>query len=161
MACAKKFATKPLGRAIREVALFGLCSGVLISALMVTEYRFLIVEHSVEIYGVILGILFAGAGVWLGLTLRRKETAVEPAVPPLADGPFRPNKERMAELRITPRELEILGLIAEGLSTREIAGRLSVSENTVKTHAGRLFEKLGAKRRTQAVQVGKAARLIP
>ena len=124
MACAKKFATKPLGRAIREVALFGLCSGVLISALMVTEYRFLIVEHSVEIYGVILGILFAGAGVWLGLTLRRKETAVEPAVPPLADGPFRPNKERMAELRITPRELEILGLIAEGLSTREIAERL-------------------------------------
>jgi DNA-binding CsgD family transcriptional regulator len=161
MACAKKFATKPLGRAIREVALFGLCSGVLISALMVTEYRFLIVEHSVEIYGVILGILFAGAGVWLGLTLRRKETAVEPAVPPLADGPFRPNKERMAELRITPRELEILGLIAEGLSTREIAERLFVSENTVKTHASRLFEKLGAKRRTQAVQVGKAARLIP
>ena len=161
MACAKKFATKPLGRAIREVALFGLCSGVLISALMVTEYRFLIVEHSVEIYGVILGILFAGAGVWLGMTLRRKETAVEPAVPPLADGRFRPNKERMAELRITPRELEILGLIAEGLSTREIAGRLFVSENTVKTHAGRLFEKLGAKRRTQAVQVGKAARLIP
>jgi ATP/maltotriose-dependent transcriptional regulator MalT len=128
---------------------------------MVTEYRFLIVEHSVEIYGVILGILFAGAGVWLGLTLRRKETAVEPAVPPLADGPFRPNKERMAELRITPRELEILGLIAEGLSTREIAERLFVSENTVKTHASRLFEKLGAKRRTQAVQVGKAARLIP
>jgi len=127
---------------------------------MVTEYRFLVVERSVEIYGVILGILFAGAGVWLGLTLRRRETAVESAVPP-ADGPFRPNKERMAELRITPRELEILALIAEGLSTKEIAGRLFVSENTVKTHAGRLFEKLGAKRRTQAVQVGKAARLIP
>lgn len=160
MGSAKKFATKPLGRAIREVALFGLCSGLLLSALMVTEYRFLVVEHSVEIYGVILGILFASAGVWLGLTLRRRETAVESAVPP-ADGPFRPNKERMAELRITPRELEILALIAEGLSTREIAGRLFVSENTVKTHAGRLFEKLGAKRRTQAVQVGKAARLIP
>jgi len=127
---------------------------------MVTEYRFLVVERSVQIYGVILGILFAGAGVWLGLTLRRRETAVESAVPP-ADGPFRPNKERMAELRITPRELEILALIAEGLSTKEIAGRLFVSENTVKTHAGRLFEKLGAKRRTQAVQVGKAARLIP
>jgi two-component system, NarL family, response regulator LiaR len=161
MASAKKFTTKPLGRAIREVALFGLCSGLLISALMVTEYRFLVVEDSVEIYGVILGILFAGAGVWLGLTLRRKERAVEPGVPSLAVGRFCPNKERMAELQITPRELEILGLIAEGLSTREIAGRLFVSENTVKTHASRLFEKLGAKRRTQAVQVGKAARLIP
>jgi len=161
MASRKKFAPNPFGRAIREIAIFGLCSGVLISALTLTEYRFLVVEQSVEIYGVILGILFAGAGVWLGLTLRRKETAVEPAVPPLAVGPFRPNKARIAELQITPRELEILGLIGEGLSTREIAGRLFVSENTVKTHASRLFEKLGAKRRTQAVQVGKAARLIP
>ncbi len=161
LASAKKFAMKPFGRAIREIAIFGLCSGALISALMLTEYRFLVVEHSVEIYGVIVGALFAGAGVWLGLTSRRKETAVGPAVPPRAVGPFLPNQERLAELLITPRELEVLGLIAEGLSTREIAERLFVSENTVKTHSSRLFEKLGAKRRTQAVQVGKAARLIP
>ena len=67
----------------------------------------------------------------------------------------------MAELTITPRELEILGLIAAGLSNREIAERLFVSENTVKTHSSRLFDKLGAKRRTQAVQFGKEARLIP
>jgi ATP/maltotriose-dependent transcriptional regulator MalT len=67
----------------------------------------------------------------------------------------------MSELGITPRELEILGLIAAGLSTREIAERLFVSENTVKTHSSRLFDKLGAKRRTQAVQLGKEARLIP
>jgi two-component system, NarL family, response regulator LiaR len=161
MANAKKSAAKPFPRAIREIAIFGLCSGVLISALTGTEYRFLVLEHSVEIYGVIVGILFAGAGVWLGLTFRRKETAVEPAVPPLPVGPFRPNKERVAELQITPRELEILGLIAEGLSTREIAERLFVSENTVKTHSSRVFEKLGARRRTQAVQIGKAERLIP
>jgi ATP/maltotriose-dependent transcriptional regulator MalT len=57
--------------------------------------------------------------------------------------------------------MEILGLIAAGLSNREIAGRLFVSENTVKTHSSRLFDKLGAKRRTQAVQIGKTARLIP
>jgi ATP/maltotriose-dependent transcriptional regulator MalT len=62
---------------------------------------------------------------------------------------------------ITARELEILGLIASGLSNREIAGRLFVSENTVKTHSSRLFDKLGAKRSTQAVQLGKTARLIP
>lgn len=161
MASAKKFARKPFGRAIREIAIFGLCGGALISALMLTEYRFLVVERSVEIYGVIVGILFAGAGVWLGLTFRRKETAAEPAGPPLPAGPFHPNKERMAELQITLRELEILGLIAEGLSTREMAERLFVSENTVKTHCSRLFEKLGAKRRTQAVRAGKSLRLIP
>jgi len=57
--------------------------------------------------------------------------------------------------------LEILGLIAAGLSNREIADRLFVSENTVKTHSSRLFDKLGARRRTQAVQLGKEARLIP
>ncbi len=76
-------------------------------------------------------------------------------------GPFMLDRERMEELGITPRELETLGLIAAGLSNREIAERLFVSENTVKTHSSRLFDKLGAKRRTQAVQVGKTARLIP
>ena len=62
---------------------------------------------------------------------------------------------------ITRREFEILELIAQGMSNREIAGKLYVSENTVKTHSSRLFDKLGAKRRTQAVQIGKNARLIP
>lgn len=76
-------------------------------------------------------------------------------------GSVRPDEERLSELKITPRELEILRLIAEGLSTREIADKLLVSESTVKTHSGRLFDKLGAKRRTQAVQLAKIARLIP
>jgi ATP/maltotriose-dependent transcriptional regulator MalT len=71
------------------------------------------------------------------------------------------NEARVRELGVTPRELEILGFIADGLSTREIAEKAFVSENTVKTHASRLFDKLGAKRRTQAVQIGKAAGLIP
>jgi ATP/maltotriose-dependent transcriptional regulator MalT len=67
----------------------------------------------------------------------------------------------VSKLGITPRELEILGLIAGGLSNREIAARLFVSENTVKTHSSRVFDKLGAKRRTQAVQLGKEFGLIP
>ena len=75
--------------------------------------------------------------------------------------PFVADETRLRQLGITPRELEILGLIAAGLSNREIAARLFVSENTVKTHSSRLFDKLGAKRRTQAVQIGKTGRLIP
>lgn len=71
------------------------------------------------------------------------------------------DEEQRAKLAITPRELEILGWIAAGLSNREIAERLFVSENTVKTHSSRLFDKLGARRRTQAVQIGKQLRLIP
>ena len=71
------------------------------------------------------------------------------------------NAARMRQLGITPRELEILAQIAAGLSTREIAEKLFVSENTVKTHSSRLFDKLNAKRRTQAVQIAKDAGLIP
>ena len=71
------------------------------------------------------------------------------------------NEKRQAELGITPRELEILELIANGLSNREIAEKLFVSENTVKTHSSRLFDKLSARRRTQAVQLGKELELIP
>ena len=76
-------------------------------------------------------------------------------------GPFVADETRVSQLGITARELEILGLIATGLSNREIADRLFVSENTVKTHSSRLFDKLGAKRRTQAVQIGKEFGLLP
>ena len=66
-----------------------------------------------------------------------------------------PDEKKREDLGLTRRELEILELIAQGLSNREIAEKLYVSENTVKTHASRLFDKLGARRRTQAVQLGK------
>jgi DNA-binding CsgD family transcriptional regulator len=151
-------------RALRDILLYGLCGGVLIIILKLTEYRFLVVEHSLEIYGGLVAALFSGLGIWLGLTLTRKKTQVQVMVHQAAaqsNGPFQADAKRMSELGITPRELEILGLIAAGLSNREIAGRLFVSENTVKTHSSRLFDKLGARRRTQAVQLGKEARLIP
>jgi ATP/maltotriose-dependent transcriptional regulator MalT len=82
-------------------------------------------------------------------------------IPRRLSTPFRRNESRRAELGITPRELEILEAIAAGLSNREIAERLFVSENTVKTHAARLFDKLSARRRTQAIQLAKQAGLIP
>ena len=131
-------------------------------ALKLIEYRFLVVEHSVEIYGGLIALVFAVVGVWLGLKLTRKKEIVvirEVAVP--AAGPFALNGEKLKELGITRRELEILELIANGMSNREIAEKLFVSENTVKTHSSRLFDKLSAKRRTQAVQKGKELGLIP
>jgi len=157
---AKKDSWTSHRRAIREIAIFGLSSGVLITALMLGENRLLGVRHSSEIYALLVAVVFAGVGIWVGLTLIGRKAPIVQEVAMPAD-PFRPDDERLSELKITPRELEILGLIAEGLSTREIADRLFVSESTVKTHSSRLFEKLGAKRRTQAVQLGKAARLIP
>ena len=157
----KSSATSRL-RTVRDILIYGICGGVLIAVLKLTEYRFLVVEHSVEIYGALVAALFAGLGIWLGRTLTRKKPAVIiKEVPAQDSAPFVVDEARVSALGITPRELEILGLIAAGLSNREIARRLFVSENTVKTHSSRLFEKLDARRRTQAVQIGKAARLIP
>jgi DNA-binding CsgD family transcriptional regulator len=142
--------------------IYGLGGGVLIVVLKLIEFRFLVVEHSIEIYGGLIALLFAGLGIWLGLKLtRKKEVLVVKEVPVPASQSFALNEERVKDLGITKRELEILELIAQGMSNREIADKLFVSENTVKTHSSRLFDKLSAKRRTQAVQIGKEMGLIP
>jgi DNA-binding CsgD family transcriptional regulator len=146
----------------KTILIYGLLGGVLIAVLKLVEYRFLVIEHSLEIYGGIVAALFAGLGIWLGLKFTRtRETVVVKEVHVPVAGPFQRNGAALEQLGITPRELEILEAMAAGLSNREIAERLYVSENTVKTHAARLFEKLAAKRRTQAVQRAKEAGLIP
>jgi two-component system, NarL family, response regulator LiaR len=144
----------------KTVLIYGVLGGVLIAALKIVEYRFLVLEHSLEIYGGIVALLFSGLGIWLGLKLTRKTVVVREVPVPFA-GPFERNETRLTQLGITPRELEILEAMAAGLSNREIAERLFVSENTVKTHAARLFDKLSARRRTQAVQRAKEEGLIP
>ncbi|HSZ60308.1 MAG TPA: LuxR C-terminal-related transcriptional regulator [Terriglobales bacterium] len=162
----------------RHVLIFGLVGGLLIATLQYTEYRFVVIEHSVELYGALVAILFASFGIWLGLrithsrersreTIREtvvvKEVLVPAAAPAKASAlePFAPNTARQQTLGITARELEILTLVARGFSNREIASQLFVSENTVKTHCARAFDKLGAARRTQAVQRGKELGLLP
>lgn len=161
-----------------HVLLYGLLGGVLIAALQYVEYRWLVRTHSVEIYGGLVAAIFAGVGIWLGRRLTRPaervvvrevpvpvevrvpvEVPVEVPVP--AGAPFVRDERQVEALGLTPREVEVLALIAEGLSTREIAERAHVSENTVKTHSSRVFDKLGARRRTQAVQLAKQLRIIP
>jgi DNA-binding CsgD family transcriptional regulator len=160
---------------IRSIILvYGLCGGLLIVLLRLIEYRFLVIEHSIEIYGGLIALVFVSVGVWVGLKLTKsKETVIVKEVPvevpvevpfevrvPSRD-PFVLDQIRLQQLGITARELEILQLIAGGMSNREIAEKLFVSENTVKTHSSRLFDKLSARRRTQAVQIAKEFRLIP
>lgn len=161
----------------KTILLYGLLGGVLIAALKMVEYRYLVLEHSLEMYGGIVAALFSVMGIWLGRKLTRtRETTVvrevpvrvevpvevpyEVRVPVPSAGPFVRNDRRVRELLLTPRELEILEALAAGLSNKEIADQLFVSENTVKTHAARVFAKLGAKRRTQAVQLAKEAGII-
>ena len=150
----------------RHALIFGLVGGLLIAVLQYTEYRFVIIEHSVELYSALVAVLFSAFGIWLGLRITRsRETIVVKEVPASAQAPalepFVPDTARQQTLGITVRELEILTLVARGLSNREIATQLFVSENTVKTHCSRAFDKLGAARRTQAVQRGKELGLLP
>ena len=106
--------------------IYGLCGGLLIVLLKLVEYRFMVVEHSVEMYGGLIALLFAILGLWLGLKLTRKQEVV--VIKEVSTGtPFALNEERLRELAITPRELEILALIANGMSNREIAEKLFVS----------------------------------
>jgi DNA-binding CsgD family transcriptional regulator len=157
---------------VKSVVVFGVAAGLLILTMDLVHYRFLVVERSVEIYGAIVAAAFATAGIWVGLKLTKtKVVAVEVPVEvpvevrvevpvPAPAGPFVLNTAKVGELGLTPRELEVLNLVAEGLSTRQMAERLFVSENTVKTHVTRVLDKLGADRRTQAVQLGRDLGII-
>jgi DNA-binding CsgD family transcriptional regulator len=154
----------------KHLLIYGICGGLLIVLLRLVEYRFLVIERSIEIYGGLIALLFASLGIWLGLKLtKQKETVIVKEVPieitveipvPTREA-FIFNDAKSQQLGLTARELQILQLIAHGLSNREIASELFVSENTVKTHSSRVFDKLSARRRTQAVQIAKELSLIP
>ena len=150
-------------RAAREILLYGVFAGVLIVLLRLIEYRYFILDYSGPVYFGIIAALFAFIGIRLGQRVARTRTiekivVQEVRVPAV---PFARNEDALAAFGITPREREILELMADGLSNREIANRLFVSENTVKTHSSRVFDKLNARRRTQAVQIARDRGLIP
>src|SRR2546428_4936169 len=96
-------------RAVRDILIYGVCGGVLVAVLKLTEYRFLVVEHSVEIYVGLVAALFAGLGIWLGLTLIRKRPAtVTIEIPAQAQaqtkdrsGPFIADETRVCQFGIT------------------------------------------------------------
>lgn len=149
---------------MKPVLLYGAAGGVLVALLQWIEYQHFVRAYPSEVYGGLLAVIFTGVGVYLGLKLTRPREVVVVEVKEVRvrdEAPFALNAERLKELGITPREHEILGLIAAGLSNREIGEKLFVSENTVKTHSSRLFEKLQVSRRTQAVQKGKELGLLP
>ena len=141
---------------------YGLAGGILIALLKVLEYKHFVHAYPSEVYGGLVAVIFSAVGIYFGLRwARSREVVVVREVRVPEGGPFVLNAAKLQELGLTPREHEILGLIAEGLSNREIGARLFVSENTVKTHSSRVFEKLGVNRRVQAVRKGKELGLIP
>jgi NarL family two-component system response regulator LiaR len=138
----------------RTIILYSLALAALVFLLKFLEYRFIIRDLSLEFYFGIIAILFTALGIWAGLKLTRKKIVI-------AGPEFILNESELQKLGISKRELEVLELISQGLSNQQIADKLFVSLNTIKTHSSNLFIKLGASRRTQAVQRAKELKLIP
>lgn len=137
----------------KHIILYGAALALLIFLLKWLEWRYLVMDRAVELYSGAIAVIFTGLGIWLAVKLARpkmrtivveKEVYVKPA------GTI--NEKELVRLGLSARELEVLRLMAEGLSNQEIAGRLFVSLNTIKTHSANIFEKLEVRRRTQAVE---------
>jgi len=148
----------------RLVILYGCCLAALLFLLKWLELRFVIISHAFEIYIGAIALIFTSLGIWLALKLSKpkiRTVLVEKEVYIKDPASFSLNEPEAATLGISKRELEVLQLMSEGLSNQEIAARLFVSLNTIKTHTSNLFVKLDVKRRTQAVEKGKRLSLIP
>jgi NarL family two-component system response regulator LiaR len=151
----------------KTVLFYGLALAFLIALLKSLEYRYFVRSLSLEIYLGALATIFTVLGVWIGLKFTQRTTPewqaqpvfseIEPSPPPTTVKPDRPAPETFG---ISNRELEVLGLMAQGHSNQEIADQLFVSLNTVKTHSSNLYAKLDVKRRTQAIQKAKALNII-
>ncbi len=159
----------------RSIIIYGLAMAALLILLKWLEWRFLLFDHAIEVYSGALALIFTGLGIWLALKLAKPKVQQEaqPAPkdqvgPPVmaiqgqlpATSDHAPDENELARFGLSGREQEVLQLMAEGLSNQEIADRLFVSLNTIKTHGSRIFEKLDVKRRTQAVEKSKRLRLI-
>ncbi len=147
----------------KHVIIYSASLAVLLFLMRWLEYRFIIVDYALDIYIGAIAVVFTSLGIWLALKLsspKIKTIQVEKEVYIYANDGFVLNQAALTELNLSKRELEVLQLMADGLSNQEIAGRLFLSLNTIKTHSANLFEKLEVERRTQAVDKAKKLNLI-
>jgi DNA-binding CsgD family transcriptional regulator len=164
-------------RSYKYIILYGSGLALLLILLKWLEWRFLVFDHAIEVYSGAIAILFTGLGIWLAVKLARPKVVTvtvpapaptvdtaSPATPLSADTaklPTPPDPQAIARLGLSTRELEVLRCMAEGLSNQEIAARLFLSLNTIKTHSTRIYEKLDVRRRTQAVEMARRLRILP
>ena len=135
----------------KTILLYSLAIAAAALVLQWLEYQYTVRRFSSEIYIGVIALAFTGLGVWVGLRLTPKR----------GPQPFEQNHAAIRSLGISEREFEVLELLASGCTNREIAEKLFVSPNTVKTHLSHLYEKLEVRRRTQAVQRARALEVIP
>jgi DNA-binding CsgD family transcriptional regulator len=144
----------------KQIFLYGIGLAILIVLVRWLEIRFIIMQHSFEIYAGGIALIFTMLGIWLALKLSKPKIETKVIEREVFMNGFEFNQSAFDELGLSKRELEVLQLMATGLSNQEVADQLFVSLNTIKTHISRLFEKLDVKRRTQAIEKAKKLALI-
>ncbi len=141
--------------------LYGAALGLLLAALQFFQYRLIVLKNAEQWYIGLIALLFTAVGIWAGgKWTQKKEPISLPTESVVQEVLLLPPKQIAEKHNFTLRELEVLELIAQGLSNQEIADQLFVSLNTVKTHTSKVFAKLDAQRRTQAIQKAKALGLL-
>jgi DNA-binding CsgD family transcriptional regulator len=135
----------------RVIVLYALALGLLATALAWLEYQYLARAFSFEIYLTLIALGSIGLGAWLARKLTPQRAAI----------PFERNEAAIRSLGLSPREVAVLERLAAGESNKEIARRLGISPNTVKTHIARVFEKLAVQRRVQAIEKARFLAVIP
>ncbi|MEO5977270.1 MAG: LuxR C-terminal-related transcriptional regulator [Chryseolinea sp.] len=141
-----------------KVIVYGLSLASLVFVLKILQYRYVVRDLSIEFYAGIVALLFVVLGVWVGSRLTQRKTAVVQTSSALS---FKVDEERLRQVGLSRREFEVLELMSMGNSNNEIAEKLFVSTNTVKSHAANLFLKLDVKRRTQAVRKAQELSILP
>lgn len=137
----------------KRILIYGTALAVLALLLNLINYYYLVRAFPSRIYIALIALLFLGIGIWAGQKLTTS--------PNKERDEFHPNTKALEYLGISERELEVLELLSEGYSNRQIADRLYISIHTVKTHVSNLLAKLEADRRTQAVNKARSLKLIP
>lgn len=132
---------------MKKLVIYGVIMGLLFITLEVLNFKTLIRQVSLELYGTLVGLIFLSFGIWLGLTIVQKRQEAAMKIKPL-------------ETNLSDREYDVLQLMADGKSNKEIADQLYVSLNTIKTHASNIFAKLDVQRRTQAVQKARELEIL-
>lgn len=135
----------------RTILLYAVALALAAAALDWLRWRYLAHAFSIEIYLAILALGFIALGIWAGRRL----------TPRLAGGPFVRNEAAIRSLGLSPRECEILALLASGRSNKELARSLGISPNTIKTHVARVYGKLEVANRVQAIEKARLLALIP
>lgn len=147
----------------KAAVLYSISLALLLFFLKWLELRFIIFKNSLEIYIGCIAVIFTALGIWLALKLSKPKietVVVEKEVYVKQNENFVADASLLPQPELSKRELEILGLLAQGYSNQEIAEKLFVSLSTVKTHNQNLFEKLDVKRRTQAIEKARKLHLL-